>query len=108
MIQLAEISWEWVIPLVTGGAAGALASKYLAPKPEESATYLRAKERLERELQESEELVRKEYKELEHELKASNKEAERERRAAHQKRETTVNQHAERLDQREREPQSTR
>ena len=103
MIQLAEISWEWFLPLVTGAAAGALASKYLAPKPEESSAYLKAKARLEQELQESEELIRSEYKELEQELKASNREAEKERRNAHQKRETAVNQQAERLDQRERE-----
>ena len=103
MIQLAEISWEWLLPLLTGGTAGALASKYLAPKPENSAAYLSAKENLELELQESEEQIKREYKELEQDLKSTLKEAERERKTALKIREDTITEHSERLDQRERD-----
>ena len=103
MIHLAEISWEWVVALLTGGAAGALASKWVAPIPEQSATYLRAKEQLEAELKENEEQLRKEHREREQELKSTIRDAERERRETLQQREQSLNQHSERLDQRERE-----
>jgi ribonucrease Y len=103
VIHLAEISWEWVVALLTGGAAGALASKWVAPIPEQSATYLRAKEQLEAELKENEEQLRKEHREREQELKSTIREAERERRETLQQREQSLNQHSERLDQRERE-----
>ena len=103
MIHLAEISWEWIVALATGGAFGALLSKRMAPAPEKSPKYLKAKEKLEAELKETEEQLQREHKEREQELKANIREAEKERRSSLQQREQTLNQHSERLDQRERE-----
>ena len=103
MIQVAEISWEFIVALVTGGAAGALASTWIAPSPEKSNAYLKAKEQLDTELKETEEQLRREHKEREQELKAGIKEAEQERKQALQQREQSLDQHSERLDQRERE-----
>ncbi len=103
MIQVAEISWEFIVALVTGGAAGALASTWIAPPPEKSNAYLRAKEQLDAELKETEEQLRREHKEREQELKAGIKEAELERKQVLQQREQSLDQHSERLDQRERE-----
>ena len=50
MIQVAEISWEFIVALATGGAAGALASTWIAPPLEKSNAYLKAKEQLDTEL----------------------------------------------------------
>lgn len=102
-MNIAEISWEWLVAIATGGALGALLSKWNAPAPEQSKAYLDAKEQLENELKETEEQLKREHREREQELKATIKEAERERREALQQRETKLNQESERLNQRERE-----
>lgn len=89
--------------LATGGAAGALLSKWTAPNLEDSSAYLNAKEQLEGELKEAEEQLQREHQEREQELKASLKEAERERREALKKREEKLSEQSDQLDERERE-----
>ena len=102
-MNISEMSWEWVVALATGGAVGALFSKWTAPAPEQSQAYLDAKEQLEAEFKEAEDHLKRELRERESELKATIREAERERRDALQQRESKLNQESDRLDQRERE-----
>lgn len=102
-MSITDISWEWIVAVATGGAAGALLSKWFAPVPEQSNAYLRAKDQLEADLKEVEEQLRVEHKEREQELKAEIKEAERERREALQQREQALNQQSALLDERERQ-----